>query len=130
MKRLFFLLTVILMASGIVRAADDKGIEFAETTYDFGTVKADHGKVVHEYVSTNKTDVPLTVVSASASCGCTKPKYTHEPVRPGENGKIVVTFRPKGQKGYVSKNIKVRYKLSGQKVRSVTLKITGNVTPR
>ena len=129
MKHLFFLLVAILVSVGSMSAADNRDIEFAETAFDFGTVSASHEPIIHEYVFTNTSDVPLTVVSASASCGCTRAKYTNEPVRPGDTGTVRVTFYPKGQKGYISKNVKVRYKLPGKKVRNVSLKLTGNVTP-
>lgn len=127
-KSLFILLSFVLVAFA-VNAADNKNIEFSEMAYDFGTVKADSAPITHEYVFVNTGDQPLTVLSVSASCGCTRPKYTHEPVKPGKKGKITVAFNPRGQRGYICKNIKVRYKSAGSKTRNVTLKITGNVTP-
>lgn len=129
MKKSLLILVAVISAFLSAYAADDNNIEFEEVTYDFGTVKADHGPVKHDYVFTNTGDQPLTVLSASASCGCTRPKYTHEPVKPGKKGKIEVNFLPKGQRGYISKNIKVRYKVAGGKTKNITLKITGNVTP-
>lgn len=129
MKRLLFYLLCAVMSVGIVKAADNKDISFSEKSYDFGTVKADDPVVEHEFVFTNNADVPLTVMSASASCGCTRAKYTAEPVKPGQQGKIIVTFHPKGQRGYISKNVKVRYKVAGKKVKNLTLKISGTVTP-
>lgn len=129
MKRFLLLILTAVMSLGVVYAADDKNIAFAEKSYDFGTVKADDPIVTHEFVFTNNADVPLTVMSASASCGCTGAKYTSEPVKPGEQGKIIVTFMPKGQRGFISKNVRVRYKVSGKKVKSLTLKISGTVTP-
>lgn len=116
------------MTAGLAQAAEHD-IEFAELTYDFGTVKSDNGPVTHEYVFTNTSDVPVTIMSASVSCGCTRPKYSSEPVKPGKTGKITVSFLPKGQKGYISKNVKVRYKAAGKKTRNITIKITGNVVP-
>lgn len=127
-KKIFLFLFLSILTAGVAQAADHD-IEFAEQTYDFGTVKAYNGLVTHEYVFTNTTDVPVTVMSASASCGCTRPKYSNEPVLPGKTGVITVSFLPKGQKGYISKNVKVRYKAAGKKVRSITIKITGNVVP-
>ena len=129
MNRLIVMFLSVLAACSISFAAEKHEISFVEVSYDFGTITAEHKPVTHEYEFTNTADVPLTVLSASASCGCTRPKYTHEPVKPGKKGKITVTFLPKGQRGYISKNVKVRYKTAGGKTRNVTLKITGNVTP-
>ncbi len=134
MKRTILILLAVIMSLVTVSvcAADDKDsegavIEFAEKKYDFGTVSADAKPVVHEFEFTNTGTSPLLIVSASASCGCTRPKYTTEPVKPGKTGKIKVTFLPAGQKGYVSKDIKVR--TNDRRHRRVTLKITGNVIP-
>ncbi|MDE5567507.1 MAG: DUF1573 domain-containing protein [Muribaculaceae bacterium] len=127
-KKLFLFLFMSVVAAGIAQAGGHD-IEFAELTYDFGTVKSDNGPVTHDFVFTNTADVPVTVMSASVSCGCTRPKYSSEPVKPGKTGKITVSFLPKGQKGYISKNVKVRYKAAGKKTRSITIKITGNVVP-
>ena len=129
MKRILLLLLTAVMSLGVAYADDDSDITFAEKSYDFGTVKSDVPIVEHEYIFTNNADVPLTILSASASCGCTCAKYTSEPVKPGEQGKIIVSFIPKGQRGFISKNVKVRYKVSGKKVKSLTLKICGTVTP-
>ena len=128
MNRLIALLLSAFAACAVSFAANNHDINFDELAYDFGTIKADHKPVTHDYEFTNTSDVPLTVLSASASCGCTRPKYTHEPVKPGHKGKITVTFLPKGQRGYICKNGKVRYKTAGGKPRNITLKITGQVT--
>lgn len=129
MKRLVSLIAVALVGFVMAWAGSPKDIDFTEMSYDFGTVKASHPALTHEFVFTNTSDVPLTVLSASASCGCTMAKYTNEPVRPGEKGVIVVMFKPLGQRGYINKSVKVRYKTAGKKVKSVTLRITGNVIP-
>ena len=127
-RKIFLFLFLSVLTAGVAQAADHE-LEFAELTYDFGTVKSDNGPVTHEYVFTNKAETPVTIMSASASCGCTRPKYSNEPVKPGKTGKITVSFLPKGQKGYISKNVKVRYRAAGEKMRSITIKITGNVVP-
>lgn len=98
-------------------------------SYDFGTVKQDSPNVVHEFNITNTSSSPILIVGAKASCGCTRPVWTKEPVRPGQTGMVRVTFVPKGQKGYVSKNITVNIVTQGKKKNKVVLKISGTVTP-
>ncbi len=129
MKRLLLLLVAAVIGLVVASAGAPKDIDFAELSYDFGTVKASDPAITHDFIFTNPCDVPLTVMSASASCGCTRAKYTNEPVRPGEKGAVVVMFKPLGQRGYINKNVKVRYKTAGKKVKTVTLRITGNVIP-
>lgn len=108
------------------KSADFK-VDFA--SYDFGTVRQDGPNVVHEFNFTNTSSSPILIVGAKASCGCTRPVWTKEPIKPGQTGMVRVTFVPRGQKGYVSKNITVNIITQGKKKNKTTLKITGNVTP-
>ncbi|WP_439880958.1 DUF1573 domain-containing protein [Pontibacter sp. MBLB2868] len=82
-------------------------IAFAETTYDFGTIK--QGEVVeHTFQFTNTGKSPLIIESASASCGCTVPEPPKEPIAPGETGNIKVQFNSTGKVGQQSPTVTVR----------------------
>ena len=71
---------------------------FASETHDFGTVA--EGQVVeHTFTFTNTGEAPLIIQSASASCGCTVPSYSKDPVPVGGTGEIAVRFDSKGKKG-------------------------------
>ena len=75
---------------------------------------------------TNTGDAPLVINQAFASCGCTVPTYTKDPVKPGEKGKIEVTYNGKGKvAGHFSKTITVR---SNAKTEIVRLTIEGTMT--
>jgi len=102
-------------------------ITFAEATYDFGVIPENGGPVSHDFEFTNSGDDQLVIISASASCGCTRPDYPKHPVKAGKKDKIKVTYNPKGRPGEFSKNVTVRTNVKGKK--KVTLKIKGNVTP-
>lgn len=129
MKKILF---VMLMALGLtfVAQAGDKGkgavIAFEETTHDFGTIKEDGGKVSHVFTFRNTGDAPLLILSATASCGCTKPDFSTEPIMPGAGGEIKVTYNPQGRPGEFVKNINVRTNAKGKRT---TLKISGVVVP-
>ncbi len=71
-------------------------IEFAESTYDFGTVK-DGEKVTHNYKFKNTGSEPLVISNAKGSCGCTVPDWPREPVAPGAEGVIKVVFNSKNK---------------------------------
>jgi hypothetical protein len=73
-------------------------IEFAETTFDFGTVQ-DGEMVSHTYRFKNTGNEPLILSDAKGSCGCTVPKWPREPIAPGGSGEIVVEFNSKGKGG-------------------------------
>jgi hypothetical protein len=71
-------------------------IEFAETTYDFGTIK-DGEKATHMYKFTNTGSEPLLISNAKGSCGCTVPDWPREPIAPGASSEIKVVFDSKGK---------------------------------
>ena len=129
-KTLIIALLAAVIAIPVFAQKNSQGkpaIEFAEKAYDFGTVKASKGMVEHEFVFTNTGDAPLLIVSAKADCGCTRPKFDAAPVKPGKKGKIKVTFLTEGQRGYISKVIKLR--TNAPSAKRISLKITGNVVP-
>ena len=81
-------------------------IEFGETAYDFGTVQ--EGEVVeHVFKFTNTGEAPVILSQVSASCGCTTPEYTTDPVLPGKEGQIKVSFNSRGQRGTQQKIVTV-----------------------
>ena len=126
---LFLLLTALLITSGNTSAASTPtpGIQFEETSFDFGNIHEEKGAVTHVFEFTNTGDAPLLIISATASCGCTKPRYSPEPVRPGEKSQISVTYMPQGRPGEFSKTIKVR--TTDPKNKRISLRISGIVIP-
>ncbi len=121
---------MLLLLSTIAMTAQDKQgakINFTQTVHDFGTIKEKGGPVRWEFEFTNTGNAPLAIISASASCGCTRPTFPKEPIKPGKKGKIKVTFLPDGRPGEFTKSIKLKTNAKGQK--KVTLKIKGVVTP-
>lgn len=111
-------------------AEDNDGarIEFAEKSFDFGTIREADGSVSHTFEFTNTGSEPLIIIDASASCGCTRPEFPKEPIKPGGKGKIKVIYNPAGRPGEFNRKVKIRTNAKGGK--RVTLKITGTVIPR
>lgn len=109
------------------KPAGEPAVEFAEPAHDFGTIAEDGGNVSYEFGFTNTGDAPLLIVNATASCGCTMPKFPKQPIAPGKSGKVKVTYNPKGRPGEFDKTVTVRTNVKKQK--KVTLKIKGFVTP-
>ena len=102
-------------------------IYFAEKQYNFGIIPENGGPVTHFFEFTNTGDAPLVIISATASCGCTRPTYPMEPIGPGKKGKIKVTYLPEGRPGEFDKIIKVRTNVKQSK--KINLRITGTVKP-
>ena len=101
-------------------------IKFETLTHDFGTFSADDPVVKCVFKFTNVGEAPLIIHQAIASCGCTVPTYTKEPVKPGESGQIEVTYNGKGKfPGRFTKNITVR--TNGKETATVRLTISGEM---
>ncbi|HRW21492.1 MAG TPA: DUF1573 domain-containing protein, partial [Bacteroidales bacterium] len=47
------------------------------------------------------------ISNVKASCGCTTPKWSKEPIKPGQKGTIEVVFDSAGRSGEQAKTVKV-----------------------
>ena len=81
-------------------------ITFKETLHDFGTV-IEGEKVIYSFTFTNTGKTDLLLSSVSASCGCTATKYTRDPVAPGEEGLVTVTFDSRNRRGFQNKSVTI-----------------------
>jgi len=61
--------------------------------------------IIHIYNFKNTGNMPLVLSNVSASCGCTTPSYSKEPVPPGKKGFIAVKFNSKGKEGKLNKTV-------------------------
>jgi hypothetical protein len=81
-------------------------IAFKDSVHNFGTIN--EGEVVeHEFSFTNTGTHPLVISDAKASCGCTIPEWTKDPVMPGSEGKLKVKYNSTGKEGKINKSISV-----------------------
>ena len=81
-------------------------ITFNKMEHDFGQVKKD-ALLTYTFKFENTGENELVIMKAFGSCGCTVPEYSKEPIKPGEEGKIKVSFDTKGKHGEQSKTITV-----------------------
>ncbi len=123
MKKILALLLLAATTLTIAAAGKNKvDVSFDSTVYDFGTVS-------HRYIMTNDGNEHVVILSVSTTCGCTRPEYPKKPVAPGEKAEIKVNFLPEGQRGEISRNIKLRLRSASGAKRNITLRITGDVIP-
>ena len=79
-------------------------IQVEEDSYDFGDII--QGELVaHEFVIRNIGNDKLLINSAKGSCGCTVPVWPKEPILPGEEATIKVTFNSTGREGIQKKTV-------------------------
>ena len=105
-------------------AKNVKEITVNKSVHDFGTIGEDAGTVTAVFVITNNTDAPIALTNVRATCGCTTPSWTKEPIEPGKTGEVTATYEPKGRPGPFDKTITVT--TSGNPER-LTMRIKGTV---
>ncbi|MBP5716775.1 MAG: DUF1573 domain-containing protein [Bacteroidales bacterium] len=120
MKKTLSILTMMVVANVLWAAAQ---LTFTKSSHDFGTIRESDGDVTAEFEFQNTGDAPLLILRAASSCGCTAPDYPRQPIRPGQGGKITVTYHAKGRPGPFQKSVTV-YDNAQQRTQ---LTIMGNV---
>ena len=82
-------------------------MSFAVSEHDFGDIQP--GSVVkHTFEFSNTGKSPLLIENATASCGCTTPNWTKEPIAPGGKGTIDVQFDSHGKMGIQNKEVAIQ----------------------
>ena len=107
MKRIILALTMLVaMVTSASAQAESK---FEKVVHDFGTFEETSPVQKATFTFTNVGNKPLVINQAIASCGCTVPSYTKQPIAPGQKGQISVTYNGRGMfPGHVKKSITIR----------------------
>lgn len=125
MKKISFLLFGIILSLAVF--SQKPVINFDIKSYDFGKITEEAGKADYSFTFTNTGNSPLVVSRVQASCGCTTPTWTKEPIEPGKSGSILVSYNPTGRPGAFVKSITVYSNASEEQVGLI---IKGNVVPK
>lgn len=64
---------------------------FEKTSHNFGKIPQGV-PVTTTFTVKNTGKAPLIISNVQASCGCTTPSYTKEPIAPGKKGTITATY--------------------------------------
>ncbi|WP_165020794.1 MULTISPECIES: DUF1573 domain-containing protein [unclassified Dysgonomonas] len=110
MKKISFILLALILSTGFIAAQNGKKAPkatFTNEVHDFGKVEESVGTVSCEFVFKNNGDAPLVIQRVQTTCGCTTPDYTKEPILPGKEGKIKVTFSTTGRPGVFDKKVTI-----------------------
>ncbi len=94
--------------------------------YDFGNIKEREGKADCVITLTNKGKKAVAISDVRTFCGCAAPSYSREPVQPGEETRLIITYNPENRSGRFSKDV---YIILNDGNSYVQTKITGNVVP-
>ena len=125
MKHVFTFAVALLFAT--TAFGQTPVITFDKTTHDFGKINEADGRVTTVFEFRNEGMTPLVLSNVRASCGCTTPKWTREPIEPGAVGEITVTYNPSGRPGRFQKTITIT---SNATQPTTKLYIKGEVIPK
>ena len=124
MKKLLLVVAFFGLVSYINSQNTKAVLSFEKKTHDFGEIKEEGGAVSYSFEFTNTGTQPLVIHNVQASCGCTTPDWTRNPVQPGGKGFVKATFDPRGRTGPLNKTVTVT---ANTEPNSEVLRITGNV---
>ncbi len=99
--------TIFIMLLSLGIQAQIGNIKFDETTHDFGKVKEEVNYASYTFKFKNTGDGDLKLLNVRASCGCTTPSYSREPIKPGEQGEIKVKYHTTRRPGAFRKSITI-----------------------
>lgn len=127
-KKIKFLTLFLLISCLFVNAqTKDANISFDTEVHDFEKINEADGTATVNFGFTNTGSLPLMIKQVHASCGCTSPDWSKEPVLPGKNGFVSVTYNPRNRPGPFSKTVTV---ISNATTPNKVLTIKGDVVPK
>jgi hypothetical protein len=126
MKRLFFVFSFLIFGIAVNAQLATTKMQLSATEHNFGTFKEEAGRQTFDFIVTNTGTEPLVIQNVVASCGCTTPEWTRQPIPAGAKGKVTAIYDPKDRPGQFNKTLSV---YTNTKPEVVTLSIKGEVIP-
>lgn len=105
---------------------DGPQITFAENSHDFGDIEQGE-KVNYVFKFENSGTEPLILSNVLTTCGCTATSWPRDPLAPGDEGEIAVSFNSAGKMGKQNKVVTV---VSNAVNAQERVKIITNVLPK
>jgi hypothetical protein len=123
MKKILFSFSMIFVCASLIA---QPVMKLSAGEHDFGKFKEEAGKQTFDFIVSNTGNTPLVIQNIVASCGCTTPEWTKQPIPTGGKGKITAIYDPKDRPGKFEKTLSV---YTNSKPEIVVLKIKGEVIP-
>ena len=89
---------------------------FDTLAHDFGTI-IEGERVVCYFDYRNEGEEDLLITGVEATCGCTTPNWSREPLKPGEHETLEIVFDASGRSGEQRKLVTVKSNASNQVVQ-------------
>jgi len=119
--------TLCMTLTAVVMLAQQPVITFERDRHNFGEINEEDGRVSTVFTFKNEGMAPLILSNVKASCGCTTPTWTKEPIEPGQTGSITATYNPSGRPGHFEKTITITSNATEPTTR---VYIEGTVKPK
>ena len=91
-------------------------MNFDTLVHDFGTI-IEGERVVCYFDYKNEGEEDLLITGVEATCGCTTPNWSREPLKPGEQETLEIVFDASGRSGEQRKLVTVKSNASNQVVQ-------------
>ena len=99
-----------------------------DTVFSFGKI-IDGEIVSHEFEFTNTGKGDVIISNVHASCGCTTPDWSKDPIKPGETGMVKAVFNSsgKGTEDAVVQEKSITVDFANSSIPMIVLKFRANV---
>jgi hypothetical protein len=126
MKRLLLFLSLLVFGVIVNAQYAQTKMQLSATEHDFGTFKEEAGRQTFDFIVTNAGTDPLVISNVVASCGCTTPDWTKQPIPAGGKGKVTAIYDPANRPGPFNKTLSI---YTNTKPEVVVVTIKGEVIP-
>jgi len=126
MKRVFLFFSVFMFGVAANAQLAETKLQLSDTEHNFGTFKEEAGRQTFDFIVTNTGSNPLVIQNVVASCGCTTPEWTRQPIPVGGTGKVTAIYDPKDRPGVFDKTLSI---YSNAVPQVFVLHIKGEVIP-
>jgi len=98
--------------------------------FNFGNI-SDKRDATHVFKFRNAGKRPLIVTQATASCGCTVPSISKDPIKPGDTAELKVVFHTTERSGVFTKEIYIVSNAPGNRpdTKPYVIYISGTIMP-
>ncbi len=101
---MMFLLSLLPLHSG---TAEEGGIVFDSTGWDFGEINSKDGPVNHIFHFRNTGGETVVIDSVKTSCQCVQANIPTKTIGAGEDGVVQFVFNPKRTRGHTYRTIEL-----------------------
>jgi hypothetical protein len=112
-------------ATETIESTDGPVMSFEIMNCDYGEIEQ-HSERDRFVKFTNTGTEPLVITNARGSCGCTVPVWPKEPIMPGEESEIKISYAT-NRLGKINKTVTITTNEGG---KPHVIKVLGNVTKK